>query len=170
MQQSTQIFHKPDREKYLASLPAADENLLQEMRQRYPDPFDTLPVQIRSPHCWRLFVKFCLFSGLPIAEGETHYHVKSSVAVFPSIQEKRLDEEIALSHDVMEGENLLLRVAFSSALSRQLVLSVSSESCNCLLQIAFTHELLAVNGEVSAEILRLPNQKVFDYLRRQYSQ
>jgi hypothetical protein len=97
--------------------------------------------------------------------------VKSSVAVFPSIQEKQLDEEIALSHDVMEGENLLLHVAFSSALSRQFVFeSVSSESCHCLLQIAFTHELLAVNGEVSAEILRLPNQKVFDYLRRQYSQ
>jgi hypothetical protein len=28
----------------------------------------------------------------------------------------------------------------------------------------------AVNGEVSAELLRLPNQKVFDYLKRQYSQ
>ncbi len=28
----------------------------------------------------------------------------------------------------------------------------------------------AVNGELSAELLRLPNQKVFDYLKRQYSQ
>ena len=97
--------NKPDREKYLASLPAADEKLLLEMKERYPVPFDTLPVQVRSPHCWRLFVKFCFFSGLPIAEGETHYRVKSSVAVFsPSAREKHLDEEIALSHDVMEGE------------------------------------------------------------------
>ena len=28
----------------------------------------------------------------------------------------------------------------------------------------------AVNGEVSAEILRLPNQNLFDYLKRQYAQ
>ncbi|KAL7434489.1 hypothetical protein ACHAXH_002330 [Discostella pseudostelligera] len=121
--------NKPDREAYLASLPAADENLLLEMRKRFPVSFDSLPVQVRSPHCWRLFVKFCFFSGLPIAEGETHYRVKRSVAVFPA-STKDKQEEIALSHDVME----------------------------------------AVNGEVSAEILRLPNQKVFDYLRRQYSQ
>ena len=33
-----------------------------------------------------------------------------------------------------------------------------------------THHYAAVNGEVSAELLRLPNQKVFDYLKRQYSQ
>lgn len=30
--------------------------------------------------------------------------------------------------------------------------------------------ILAVNGEVSAEMLRLPNQNLFDYLKRQYSQ
>jgi len=28
----------------------------------------------------------------------------------------------------------------------------------------------AVNGEDSADMLRLPNRKVFDYLKRQYSQ
>mmetsp|Transcript_8286 Transcript_8286/g.18559 ORF Transcript_8286/g.18559 Transcript_8286/m.18559 type:complete len:722 (+) Transcript_8286:303-2468(+) len=120
-------FSSADREKYLDSLPEPDTKLLQEMSQRYPEPFDTLPVQVRSPHCWRLFVKFCFFSGLPIAEGEMHYRVKGSVAVFPQQQSS---EEIALSHEVME----------------------------------------AVNGEVSAEMLRLPNQKVFDYLKRQYSQ
>ena len=38
-------------------------------------------------------------------------------------------------------------------------------------EIALSHEVMeAVNGEVSAELLRLPNQKVFDYLKRQYSQ
>ena len=105
-----QLLHrfsnKADREKYLDSLPEPDTKLLQEMSRRYPDPFETLPVQVRSPHCWRLFVKFCFFSGLPIAEGEMHYRVKSSVKVFPpsllgSYQE---EEEIALSHEVMEGK------------------------------------------------------------------
>jgi len=78
-------------------------------------------------------VKFCFFSGLPIAEGEMHYRVKSSVTVYPpssSLHQQQESEEIALSHEVME----------------------------------------AVNGEVSAEILKLPNQNLFDYLKRQYSQ
>ncbi|KAL7534519.1 hypothetical protein ACHAXR_005929, partial [Thalassiosira sp. AJA248-18] len=125
---------KADREKYLETLPEPNTKLLQEMSKRYPEPFDTLPVQVRSPHCWRLFVKFCFFSGLPIAEGEMHYRVKSLVTVFPPSSsahpQHQEGEEIALSHEVME----------------------------------------AVNGEVSAEILRLPNQNLFDYLKRQYSQ
>ena len=29
---------------------------------------------------------------------------------------------------------------------------------------------IAVNGEVSADLLSLPNRMVFDYLKRQYSQ
>ena len=128
MDSAHQFSNKAGREKYLASLPEPDTKLLKEMSRRYPEPFDTLPVQVRSPHCWRLFVKFCFFSGLPIAEGEMHYRVKSSVTVLSSPQQN--GEEIALSHEVME----------------------------------------AVNGEVSAELLRLPNQKVFDYLKRQYSQ
>eukprot|EP00804_Cyclotella_cryptica_P004143 CCRYP_016875-RB/>CCRYP_016875-RB protein AED:0.01 eAED:0.01 QI:389/1/1/1/0.5/0.33/3/416/811 len=130
-------YSKADRDRYLQSLPEPDAKLLEEMKRRFPDPFDTLPVQVRSPNYWRLFVKFCYFSGLPIAEGEMHYQVKSSVIAFrsniniskdPTNQNKQ--EEISLSHEVME----------------------------------------AVNGEESAEILRLPNQKTFDYLRRQYSQ
>ena len=89
-------------------------------------------LQVRSPGCWKLFVKFCFFSGLPIAEGEMHYRVKSSVSAYPDGNRTKegTREEIALSHEVME----------------------------------------AVNGEVSAEILRLPNSKTFEYLRRQYSQ
>ena len=85
-----------------------DAKILTEMSRRYPEPFDTLPVQVRSPHCWRLFVKFCFFSGLPIAEGEMHYRVKSSVNVYrpsmPLALQERQGEEIALSHEVMEGE------------------------------------------------------------------
>jgi len=135
MRTLTQFSNAVDRERYLEALPEADAGLLQEMGRRYPEPFDTLPVQVRSPHCWRLFVKFCFFSGLPIAEGEMHYRVRGSVDVFhvsmsSASQRQQQGEEIALSHEVME----------------------------------------AVNGEVSAEILRLPNQKVFDYLKRQYSQ
>ena len=98
-------------EAYLASLPAPDAQLTEEMNRRYPEQFDTLPMQVRSPHCWRLFIKFCFFSGLPIAEGEMHYRVKSYVVVFsPAAQQyqQQQNEEIALSHEVMEGEKALL--------------------------------------------------------------
>ena len=95
---------KVERDRYLESLPDPDQKLLQEMSKRYPEPFDTLPVQVRSPHCWRLFVKFCFFSGLPIAEGEMHYRVKSTICVMASSQQQQQQEEIALSHEVMEGE------------------------------------------------------------------
>ena len=126
---------REERERYLQSLPAPDVNLLKEMKKRYAEPFDTLPSQVRSPVCWQLFVKFCFFSGLPIAEGEMHYRVKSSVNVVvasssPAADPNSIPEEISLSHEVME----------------------------------------TVNGKVSAEILRLPNQKTFDYIRTQYSQ
>jgi hypothetical protein len=84
------------------------------MSKRYREPFDTLPVQVRSPHCWRLFVKFCFFSGLPIAECELHYRVKDNVTTFSSShspqqqQQQQQQEEIALSHEVMEGELIFL--------------------------------------------------------------
>ena len=129
---SSKSQSKEDRERYLQALPSPDAQLLKEMKKRYSEPFDTLPSQVRSPVCWQLFVKFCFFSGLPIAEGEMHYRVKSTVnviAVHPA-DSNSIPEEISLSHEVME----------------------------------------AVNGKVSAEILRLPNQKTFDYIRIQYSQ
>ena len=112
-----------DRDYLLKNLPDPSKDLLDEMNVRYPDQFETLPVQVRSPHCWRLFVKFCFFSGLPIAEGELHYKVRDEIAM------DVYGEEVTLSHEVME----------------------------------------AVNGE-SAEILRLPNQKTFKYLRKHYTQ
>jgi len=98
--------------------------LLAEMNQRYPEQFETLPVQVRKPSCWRLFVKFCFFSGLPIAEGELHYQV------LPKLAMEAYGEDIVLSHDVME----------------------------------------AINGVSSAEILKLPNQKTFRYLKKHYQQ
>jgi hypothetical protein len=100
------IALKAERERYLESLPNPDADLLREMSRRYREPFETLPIQVRSSECWRLFVKFCFFSGLPIAEGEMHYRVKSSVVAFTTLQTRlhQLSEEIALSHDVMEGK------------------------------------------------------------------
>lgn len=113
-----------DRDFLLKVLPEADEKLLESMSKLFPEQFETLPIQVRDPSRWRLYVKFCFFSGLPIAEGEMHYKVLDELA------EQVYGEEIALSHDVME----------------------------------------AVNGNISAEILQLPNLKVFRYLRKHYAQ
>lgn len=88
-----------DRDYLLQVLPEPSNDLLDEMNVRYPDQFETLPVQVRSPHCWRLFVKFCFFSGLPIAEGELHYKVRDEIAM------DVYGEEIILSHEVMEAVN-----------------------------------------------------------------
>ncbi|VEU39097.1 unnamed protein product [Pseudo-nitzschia multistriata] len=87
-----------DREYLLGVLPDPTQELLDEMAMRYPTQFETLPVQVRSPSCWSLFVKFCFFSGLPIAEGEMHYKVRDNIA-------DRYGEEIILSHEVMEAVN-----------------------------------------------------------------
>jgi len=87
-----------DREYLLRVLPEPKQEVLDEMAIRYPTQFETLPVQVRSPQCWNLYVKFCFFSGLPIAEGEMHYKVGESIA-------DRYGEEINLSHEVMEAVN-----------------------------------------------------------------
>jgi len=171
---------KAERDRYLESLPDPDQKLLQEMSKRYPEPFDTLPVQVRSPHCWRLFVKFCFFSGLPIAEGEMHYRVKSRIRVMASSQQQQQQqEEIALSHEVMEGELffllLFVLVYIICGYKNTPVLCMCRLTPSSIFSVNLTttpntNHYTAVNGEVSAELLRLPNQKVFDYLKRQYSQ
>ena len=88
-----------DRDFLLKVLPEASEDLIQKMKSLYPEQFETLPVQVRDPKRWKLFVKFCFFSGLPIAEGEMHYRVNTELA------ESTYGEEIVLSHDVMEAVN-----------------------------------------------------------------
>eukprot|EP00797_Seminavis_robusta_P032168 Sro711_g191260.1 n/a (277) ;mRNA; r:44416-45246 len=88
-----------DKDFLLSILPNPSDEVLAEMNQRYPEQFETLPVQVRHASCWRLFVKFCFFSGLPIAEGELHYQVRPSLAL------ELYGEEIVLSHDVMEAVN-----------------------------------------------------------------
>lgn len=115
-----------DRDFLLKVLPAPNEQLVNKMSTLYPEQFQTLPVQVRDFKCWKLYVKFCFFSGLPIEPDEMHYRVREEVAETCY----GLGEEIVLSHDVME----------------------------------------AVNGVASAEILTLPNQKLFRYLKKHYAQ
>ena len=86
-----------DRDMLLQVLPPASKRLLKQMADMYGDQFETLPVQVRDANVWKLYVKFCFFSGLPIAEGELHYKVRDTVA------EAVYGEEIALSHEVMEA-------------------------------------------------------------------
>jgi hypothetical protein len=86
-----------DRDVLLKVLPPANPELLRSMATLYPDQFETLPVQVREASQWKLYVKFCFFSGLPISDGEMHYKVRDDIA------EQVYGEEIVLSHDVMEA-------------------------------------------------------------------
>jgi hypothetical protein len=88
-----------DNDFLLKVLPPASPALLTQMESTYPEQFETLPVQVRSASCWKLYVKFCFFSGLPIAEGEMHYKVRDDLA------DQVYGEEIVLSHEVMEAVN-----------------------------------------------------------------
>ena len=88
-----------DRDWLLKVLPHPTATLLKQMETSYPEQFETLPVQVRGAECWKLYVKFCFFSGLPIAEGEMHYKVEDKLA------NEVYGEEIVLSHEVMEAVN-----------------------------------------------------------------
>jgi hypothetical protein len=120
-----------DREYLLRVLPAPSQDLLDNMADRYPEQFETLPVQVRSPHCWRLFVKFCFFSGLPIAEGELHYKLQDQVA-------EQYGEEIILSHEVMEAVN---------GTSAE-ILRLPNQKTFRYLQKHYTQQCGKLNGEV----------------------
>lgn len=51
------------------------------------------------------------------------------------------------------------------------VSSNAADSSSIPEEICLSHEVMeVVNGKISAEMLRLPNQKTFDYIRTQYSQ
>jgi hypothetical protein len=88
-----------DRDYLLKVLPEPDTIELKSMATLYPEQFETLPVQVRDAEKWKLYVRFCFFSGLPIAPGEMHYKVRDDIA------ESSYGEEIVLSHDVMEAVN-----------------------------------------------------------------
>jgi hypothetical protein len=88
----------------LQALPEPKPELMQEMERRYPDQFETLPQQVRNHTCWRLYMKFCFFSGLPIADGELYYKVADKITAKLSKQLYRAGiDEIILSHEVMEA-------------------------------------------------------------------
>ena len=88
----------------LQALPDPGEDIMLEMKRRYPEQFATLPQQVRHHTCWRLYVKFCFFSGLPIADGEMYYRVVDGVAAKMKKQLRRAGvNEVILSHEVMEA-------------------------------------------------------------------
>lgn len=88
----------------LQALPDPNVHLLMDMDKRYPEQFQTLPTQVRSHKYWRLYIKFCFFSGLPIADGEVYYRVNNEVAksLLPKFEKAGINE-IILSHEIMEA-------------------------------------------------------------------
>lgn len=90
----------------LQALPDPNVHLMMQMEKRYPEQFQTLPTQVRSHKFWRLYIKFCFFSGLPIADGEVYFKVNDKVAgnLSQKLQKAGIDE-IILSHEVMEAVN-----------------------------------------------------------------
>ena len=88
----------------LQALPEPCPHLMIEMQRRFPDEFETLPQQVRLHKCWRLYMRFCFFSGLPIADGEMYYKVSDKVTGKMSKQLRKAGiDEIILSHEVMEA-------------------------------------------------------------------
>lgn len=87
--------HILDAHEIFANLPDDGDIVIEEMKKHYPNQFELLPVQARSANCWRLYMKFCFFSGLPIAEDEPHYRIKEEYDIY--------DEEIHLSYEVIEA-------------------------------------------------------------------
>ena len=85
----------------MQALPDPNRDLLLNMQELYPEEFESLSPQLRRPQCWRLYIKFCFFSGLPIADGEMYYKVVDDV-VHNYGKKNMKTEEIALSHEVME--------------------------------------------------------------------
>jgi hypothetical protein len=82
----------------LQVLPPAGPIILQKMSTMYRDQFETLPVQVRDSTRWKLYIKFCFFSGLPISQDELHYKIRDDIA-----DSVYYGEEIVLSHEVMEA-------------------------------------------------------------------
>jgi hypothetical protein len=78
---------------------------LGQIERKYPAPYAALPVIVRKPECWGLYTKFCLFSGLPIADGEMYYRVRDEVASFIPQRAYYGIDEVILSYEVLETAN-----------------------------------------------------------------
>jgi hypothetical protein len=85
-----------DRDALLAVLPPVDDELIRLISSTYPEQFETIPVQVRDATKWKLYIKFCFFSGLPIGREEIHYKIRDDIS-----EDVYFGEEIVLSHEVM---------------------------------------------------------------------
>lgn len=74
--------------------------MMENLRLLYPEDYSTLPVQVRDAKQWRLYSRFCFFSGMPIAESDLHYRLDPTIA-----EEVYAGDEILLSHEVMIAVN-----------------------------------------------------------------
>lgn len=98
------VVETANAELLLLALPEPSQMLMEEMEKRYTEQFLTLPQQIRKHESWRLYMRFCFFSGLPIADGEMYYKVLDKVTSKLKKQLRRSGlNEIILSHEVMEA-------------------------------------------------------------------
>lgn len=126
--ESGNLCENLDADMVVQALPDPSRELLSTMQDMYPEQFESLSPHLRRPQCWKVYVRFCFFSGLPIADGEMYYKVVDEVIESYGKRNRKI-EEVALSHEVME----------------------------------------AVNGE-SADMLSLPGNKTFQYLKKHYKQ
>jgi len=94
-----------DPESMLGMLPDPSKELLDEMQLQYSDQYDTLPAQVHAPDCWKLYIRFCFFSGLPIADGDMYFRIVDVVMEEMRNQEGPDIDDIILSHTVFEVVN-----------------------------------------------------------------
>jgi len=141
-------------------------DLLSQMKKRYPDQFATLPPQVRLGKCWRLYFKFCFFSGLPIADGEMYYKVTDKI--MDRLRSRSQSRSLSRGRVKVLSSNENCNAGSPSRKSKR---AGGGDDLAGVEEIILSHEIMeAVNGEQSAEILRLPNKKTFRYLQKQYTQ
>ncbi|GKY99105.1 hypothetical protein MPSEU_000866000 [Mayamaea pseudoterrestris] len=87
----------PSGQELLRQLPLPDRHLLDQMQILYPNQFITLPLEIRDVRVWKLYMRFCFFSGLPIAENEVYYKLREDINFLVR------GKQVLLSRDVMEA-------------------------------------------------------------------
>lgn len=128
------------REKLLHTLSPPTQKLLNQIERRYTQQFHQLPMNMQNADSWKLYSCFCFFSGLPIADGELHYRLKQSCF-------------------------LLLPPAASGSCNYEHNLEDQND------EVLLSHDVFeTAAGKESAQILRLPNTKTFQYLKRHYAQ
>ena len=126
----------------LEALPEPNSSVLKTVAARFPDLFSTLPEQVQDPAYWRLYERFCHFSGLPISVGEVHYRVRTE-----TVGRTKLTDKLESGDGAKRGGGANSDIP----------------------EVVLSHEvMLACNGEASSEIIRLPNTRCFRYLKKHY--